>query len=504
MDPALLNLRTRADGRTALVIGALVALLVCALPLLWSIGQALAAPSTTIQWPLWWSSIGLAALAATIALGIGMLGHAASHTGGWLSRIGVVLALTSACALPSYVHALTWSWVLPPSVLEHQRLVAASVLGFSYAPVTYLALLATLRAVPRRLVEAAWLVGLSPLRARVLLAKRLTAPLLAAWLVAFLLTFSDFPVADHFRVSTYATEVFARVAAWMAPAEAGRLALPILITALALIAVLMRLWKRLDMAITPERSEAESAPAAAASRIGRALAAVTFVGLVAAVPLVVLINRVPGLDALGTAFRALLRDLSGTLLLGLAVGIAVAMLAAILARARVARTWAWGSLAWPASLVCLGAISLASLPAVREARLEWLLLAGVLIARWLVLAYELWWNFWMRMPRELEEACWLVGMPWWQATARLFWRQGGIALAASVLLVACFAINDLTVFVLLAPPGFSTTTLSIFSAVHYGPNSYLAALCLAQVLWISVIAVGAALLVKRATAHAST
>jgi ABC-type Fe3+ transport system permease subunit len=502
MDPALLKIRTRADGRLALVIGALIVLVICALPLLWSVGQALAAPATAIQWPLWWSSIGLAALAASIALGVGMLGHAASGNGGWLSAIGVVLALTAACALPSYVHALTWSWILPASVLEQQRIVAAGVLGFSCAPVTYLALLATLRAVPRRLVEAAWLAGLTPLRARLLLAKRLIAPLLAAWLVAFLLSFSDFPVADHFRVSTYATEVFARVAAWMAPAEAGRLALPILITALALIVVLMRLWKRLDMAVTPERTGSESKPTPG-ERFARAVAAVTFVTLIALVPLVVLIRRVPGLDALGTAFRALLPDLVGTLLLGLFVGLGVALLAAILARARIARAAAWASLAWPASLVCLGAIALASLPGVREARLEWLLLAGVLVARWLVLAYELWWNFWMRIPPQLEEACYLVGMPWWQATARLFWRRGGIALAASVLLVACFAINDLTVFVLLSPPGFSTTTLSIFSAVHYGPNSYLAALCLAQVLWISVIAAGAALLAARAPTHAA-
>lgn len=502
MDPALLNLRTRADGRLVLVIVALVALAICALPLLWSIGQAIAAPATAIQWTLWWSSIGLAALAATIALGVGMLGHAASDGGGLLSRIGVVLALTAACALPSYVHALAWSWVLPLPVLEQQRIVAAGVLGFSYAPVTYLALLATLRAVPQRLVEAAWLVGLTPWQTRLLLAKRLIAPLLAAWLVAFLLSFSDFPVADHFRVPTYATEVFARVAAWMAPAEAGRLALPILITALVLIVVLMRLWRRLDMSVTPERTEAPST-ATPGVRIARAAAAAAFVGLVALVPLIVLILRVPGFDALGTAFRALLPDLAGTLMLGLSVGLGVAVLAAILARARIARAAAWGSLAWPASLVCLGAIALASMPGVREARLEWLLLAGVLVARWLVLAYELWWNFWMRIPAHLEEACHLVGMPWWQATARLFWRQGGIALAASVLLVACFAINDLTVFVLLSPAGFSTTTLSIFSAVHYGPNSYLAALCLAQVLWISVIAAGAALLAARAPAHAA-
>jgi ABC-type Fe3+ transport system permease subunit len=502
MDPALLNFRTRADGRLALVIVALIVLAICALPLLWSIGQALAAPGTAIQWPLWWSSIGLAALAASIALGVGMLGHAASVAGGLLSRIGVVLALTAACAMPSYVHALTWSWVLPLPVLERQRIVAAGVLGFSYAPVTYLALLATLRAVPQRLVEAAWLVGLTPLQTRLLLAKRLIAPLLAAWLVAFLLSFSDFPVADHFRVSTYATEVFARVAAWMAPAEAGRLALPILITALVLMVVLMRLWRRLDMTVTPTGTEAESRRTPG-ERIARAAAAVAFVTLVAFVPLVVLILRVPGFDALGTAFRALLPDLSGTLMLGLGVGLGVALLAAILARARIARAAGWASLAWPASLVCLGAIALASLPGVREARLEWLLLAAVLAARWLVLAYELWWNFWMRIPPQLEEACYLVGMPWWQATARLFWRQGGIALAASVLLVACFAINDLTVFVLLSPPGFSTTTLSIFSAVHYGPNSYLAALCLAQVLWISVIAAGAALLAARAPAHAA-
>jgi ABC-type Fe3+ transport system permease subunit len=124
----------------------------------------------------------------------------------------------------------------------------------------------------------------------------------------------------------------------------------------------------------------------------------------------------------------------------------------------------------------------------RDTVFEWLPLIAVLLLRWLVLPYEVWSSFWNRMPVSLEESGWLAGQPWWGTLTQLLWKHGAAPFAASVLLTACFAINDLSVFVLLAPPGFSTTTLNIFSAVHYGPSSYLAALSLCQVLIVAALA----------------
>jgi ABC-type Fe3+ transport system permease subunit len=491
--------RVRTDGRVALAAAALAILALCAAPLLWSIAQAVLAPWSAIPWQLWWSSISLAALGATLALVIGLLGHAALGIRAPFAARAITLAVISCCALPSYVHALTWSWSAPASWLAHERALAALVLGCSYAPVAFLVLLMTLRPVPRGLIEAGWMAGLPPARVRLLLARRVVAPLLAAWLSAFLLCFSDFPVADHFRIASYSTEVFARVAAWLNPAEAGRLALPILLTAVALIGLQQRLFGRTGTSGVSIRHDgpAERAPI---TMLARVAALLVFLGLLTVVPLVALVRAVASVDSVRAAFRSLAPELPATLALGVIVGIVATAVAMILSRARIGRAASWAALAWPASLVCLGALSISALPGVRALSLEWLPLGAVLVLRWLVLAYELWWNFWMRTSRSLEESCWMVGMPWWRALPRLFWRQGSITFAASVLLVTCFTINDLTVLVLLAPPGFSTTTLSIFSAVHYGPNSYLAALCIAQVLLLAALTVPAMYLLRHSHA----
>jgi ABC-type Fe3+ transport system permease subunit len=211
----------------------------------------------------------------------------------------------------------------------------------------------------------------------------------------------------------------------------------------------------------------------------------------------VLIARVPGGEMFRSAARALQPDIVPTLVLGGAVAVVASALGAtlsyigarnVLASARFGRIVAWAALAWPASLLCLGALSLAAIPLFRLPGFEWLPLVAVLLVRWLVLPHELWWNFWMRVPVSLEEAAWVAGMPWWRALLIVYRRSAVAVFAASVLLTACFVINDLTVFVLLAPPGFSTTTLNVFSAVHYGPSSYLAALTVCQVTAIALLA----------------
>jgi ABC-type Fe3+ transport system permease subunit len=497
--------RFLADGRVGLAIGALAVLAVCATPLLLSIGQAFSSPPSGMQWPLWWPSVSLAAGGASVALTVALLGHAAAGAHGRGRVVWIVLALTAACALPSYVHALTWSWVASAWLPGKEPLIAACVLGFSYAPMSFLVLIGTLRPAPRQWFEAAWTSGLSPRVAWWLVARRNVPAWLATWLIAFLLCFSDFPVADHFRVATYATEVFARVAAWLSPAEAARLALPILLTALVLVAALMFIFRRLETAAMPI-SAAGPRPARSPPSIPRIGAAIAFVALVAGVPVAMLLTRVPSVQVMSAAFRTWLPDLAGTLILGLGAGVATAVLAAVLAlfevrrlhrASRIGRVVAWAALAWPASLLCLGAIALASAAFARQPALEWLPILAVLVLRWLVLPYEVWRTFWMRIPPNLEESGWMVGLPWWQALGGLFWRQASVVFAAAVLLVAGFSINDLTVFVLLAPPGFSTTTLNIFSAVHYGPGSYLSALCLTQVLVVAALVAPAALLLLR-------
>jgi len=495
----------RADGRRIPAWVAIAAYAFVAAPLFLSVARVFSAASAASEWHLWWPSVLLAAGSASVALGLSVLGHWSLRPRAEAISGPVVFAVAVACALPSYVHALTWSWVLPEGLLERRRLVAACVLGITYAPVSFLALLVAFRAAPRQILEAAWLAGLAPLRAGLLVATRVVPAMMAVWLLAFLLGFSDFAVADHFRVATYATEIFARVAAWLDTAAAGRLALPVLLTGTLAVTVLTRSFARAELgtvAIAEHPTRRRGVPYVA----GRVIAGLAFVALVAGVPIAALVDRLPSATLMISAVQALRPDLAETLTVGLVVGAVATILGAalsylgvrrIIRGARFVRVAAWAALAWPASLVCLGAISLGALPVARLWMTAWLPMIFVLALRWLVLSYEIWWSFWMRLPVSLEESCWLAGMPWWQASARLLHWNGAVAFGSAVLLVACFSINDLTVFALLAPPGFSTTTLNIFSAVHYGPPGYLAALCLWQVILIAALATAAMLLLRR-------
>ena len=52
------------------------------------------------------------------------------------------------------------------------------------------------------------------------------------------------------------------------------------------------------------------------------------------------------------------------------------------------------------------------------------------------------------------------------------------------LLAFIFSFNELTMMVLVSPPGVSTLPVRLFSTVHYGPDSLLAALSLWQVIFL--------------------
>ena len=95
---------------------------------------------------------------------------------------------------------------------------------------------------------------------------------------------------------------------------------------------------------------------------------------------------------------------------------------------------------------------------------------------------------------DQEEAAATLGAPWRKGFARVLVPAALPALLAAWALTYLLVLGDLGLAALLVPPGFSTLPLRIFNAVHYGPESFVAALCVALVslsllpaaLWFAV------------------
>jgi ABC-type Fe3+ transport system permease subunit len=81
---------------------------------------------------------------------------------------------------------------------------------------------------------------------------------------------------------------------------------------------------------------------------------------------------------------------------------------------------------------------------------------------------------------------------WW----RVMLPQIRVSLLLSVCIAWVWSLNEVTLPVLLGPPGFSTLMLRIFQTVHYGPPELLAAYTLLHVSVIAIAAGGVAVLVR--------
>ena len=119
--------------------------------------------------------------------------------------------------LPPYVVALAWTYLGNSNDLfstwTYSLPAAIGVLGLVYYPLSMLATEVALRRVDGRLEEAAWLTAPPGMVLR-----RITFPLaapsvLAAALIIFVLSVSEFGVPGLLRVRVYTTEVFTAFAA---------------------------------------------------------------------------------------------------------------------------------------------------------------------------------------------------------------------------------------------------------------------------------------------------
>jgi iron(III) transport system permease protein len=368
-----------------------------------------------------------------------------------------------------------------------------------------------LRRIDGRLEEAAVLVA--PARAVV---RRITIPLaapgiLAAALVIFVLSVSEFGLPGVLRVRVYTTEVFTAFAALYDFPRAIVVAIPLLVLCcvVAVVAVTFvgerLLSVRRDSGRPPALLDAWRRPAQTG--------AITVVAIASGLPLIVLVREALGADSVRAVFEGSGRAIWNSLLLATIGATCVVIVAAWLGYARArASTWVGRFadalfvvvFAVPSTIVGVGLIGLWNRSGIAGALYgtDAMLILGYL-ARFVPVAALAIAAATRYVPTSHEEAAAVSGAGWVRTMMRIVFPQIKLGLAAAWVIAFVLAFGELGVSILVAPPGETTLPIRIYTIIANTPPSHVAVLALLQTTAIVIpLAILSLAIAMRTSTHA--
>ena len=420
-------------------------------------------------------------------------------------QLGLLALFSLPLFLPSYVHALTWANLFSAINSTSNRLINIQaewatiwVLFISYYPIVLLVVTAGLVRWDQRFSETALLHG-QPWRSFVFIQLPYLLPYsLISALLVFLLTFADFAVPDYFQVHVYATEVFIQLSAYLNPQAALYTSLLPLSLSLLLLYFLAKLINRLTFASSDGRQR--SVFTQSISRHSFLAVPFWILVVIAAIliflPLLNLIYLAGDLNSINRAFVSTWQDAFTSAGIASLATLMILLLAITYAYVQSRRIQPAGSwlrfiilmmLVMPGSLLALAYIQFWNQPG----WFGWFYASGcvlvlALAARWLPLAAEFFLNAFSHLSQSQEQAAYSVGASWWRTFKTILLPQLLPVVRIAALLVFVFIFNELTMSVLLTPPGVSTLPVRLFSTIHYGPDSLIASICLWQLIYLLI------------------
>ena len=408
--------------------------------------------------------------------------------------------------LPSYVLTLAWillfrtrlgSWV-------YSLPAAALVLGFSFYPVVMLTTEAILRSISSRFEEAGRLVA-SPLRVWLRILFPLVGPAWgAALLVVFVLAISDFAVPSMLRVRVYTTEVFTAFASLYDFRLATVMAWPLAgLAALAAVA-------SLEFAHRPFVGRTEQAQAGVRwspshQRVAAALLGAFALGAVALPVGAVAFGARGGRVSLtdGSSMSAICNSVWWSM----AASSVVVLAGTLLGYWRVKASRRLGHLAeilWvvlfavPATTAGIGIIGLWNRPGVfGDIYRTDLIVVIAYVARFLPIGAVLCAAFVGRVTSGVEEAAVLSGASWRRTLVRIVLPLSTRGLAGVWLVVFILMLGDVSLTILVAPPGESNLAVRAYTLMANSPIGDAARHALIQVGLSLVPLTAMALLFRR-------
>jgi len=448
----------------------------------------------TATWRLMGGSL---ILAAGAALGATLLGAPAGHALRYLSpraRRVFLAMLLAPVAAPPYVMAVAWielaghggllqRWIEIPL---YNRAGAAFVLSCVYFPIPMLATLAATQRIVPSLEEAARLhagAAWAFFRVTVPLAAPGTAAGAACVLLLSLLSFS---IPSLYQVPVYTSEIYERFSATHDSAGAAA-AGGWLLACVALGAWLVKLrfqayWDHLRHA--PVFAGPQSASAGMV-RWCMAYCLFLFVAA-AALPLLAIVCRALPLASCVAAWNTARGEIACSLAVSLLTASAGVCLAFFLSRLRSGLLPLASAAAFCVSgpVLGVGLIRFWNHEGIRATVYDGLAILVVAeVARHLVFPHLGLRSAFRQLPPRIEEAAAVHGVRAWRRTFHLVLPLMAPSLALWWSLLFILAWGELDTAVLVAPPGWPPVSVRLFSLMHYGPSSMVAALSLVSTLF---------------------
>ena len=453
-----------------------------------SAGVWLDARQQGLLWNTAQLGVGTALLATAIGAPLGLALARVAFRGKSLLRV----ALAAPVLLPPYVVALAWTYLGSGydllSSWTYSLPAAVVVLSLVFYPLSMLATEVALRRVDGRLEEAAWLTA-PPW----LVLRRITFPLaapsvLAAALVTFVLSVSEFGVPGLLRVRVYTTEVFTAFAALYDFSRAMLLAIPLLV--LCFLVAIVAVTVAGERLVSTRRSSGTRPPLLVGWQRGAGAAAVATVGIALGVPVTVLVREALAAESLRTALDGSGRAIVNSLLLATIGATAVVGLAMWLGYARARARGRLGQLvdvlfvvafAVPSTIVGVGLIGLWNRPGLVGTLYgtDAMFILGYL-ARFVPVAALAIAATTRYVPVSHEEAAAVSGAGWLRTFTRIVVPQVRLGLLAAWVIAFVLAFGELGVSILIAPPGEATLPIRIYTIIANTPPSHVAALALLQ------------------------
>ena len=432
--------------------------------------------------------LGTALLATAIGVPLGLALARIAVRGKSLLRV----ALAAPVLLPPYVVALAWTYLGNSNDLfstwTYSLPAAIVVLGLVYYPLSMLATEVALRRVDGRLEEAAWLTAPPGVVLR-----RITFPLaapsvLAAALIIFVLSVSEFGVPGLLRVRVYTTEVFTAFAALYDFRRAMLLAVPLLV--LCLIVAVVAVVLTGERLVTTRRGSGTRPPLLDGWRRPAEAATFATVAIALGIPLMVLVRESLGAESLRAVLNGSGRAIANSLVLATIGATAVVGLALWLGYARARTRGHLGQLAdvlcvvafaVPSTIVGVGLIGLWNRPGLVGTLYgtDAMFILGYL-ARFVPVAALAVAATTRYVPVSHEEAAAVSGAGWLRTITRIVVPQIRLGLLTAWVIAFVLAFGELGVSILIAPPGEATLPIRIYTIIANTPPSHVAVLALLQ------------------------
>jgi iron(III) transport system permease protein len=402
------------------------------------------------------------------------------------------VALAAPVLLPPSVVALAWTYLASRNDLlsewTHGLPAAILVLSLAFYPVSMLATEVALRRIDGRLEEAAVLCAPTALVLR-----RITFPLaapsvLAAALVIFVLSVSEFGVPGLLRVRVYTTEVFTAFAALYDFSRAMLLAVPLLV--LCLIVAIVAVALAGERLVTTRRGSGNRPALLQGWRRPAEAAAIAVVAIALGIPVSVLLREAMRVESLGAVVQGSGRAIANSLVLATTGATAVVGLAVWLGYARARARGRLGQLAdvlfvvafaVPSTIVGVGLIGLWNRPGLMGTLYgtNVMIILGYL-ARFVPVAALAIAAATRHVSKSHEEAAAVSGAGWFRTMTHIVMPQIRLGLVTAWVIVFVLAFGELGVSILVAPPGEATLPIRIYTIIANTPASHVAALALLQ------------------------